>query len=246
MSEENQASEEILLYSRDTQTKAQVSLNTVTHQLSQYNRWKMQRKLFKVYDDKILSVVDMSLTSTKKYWVQLCHFDPEPVNVRSINFRIGLAALVLSLIAYLTVSAGTSFELATLNQHYKSIAALLITLSVICLVFMIYTSKNLTVFFTYHARYPIAMFLKNYPSKSEYNTFVSTLSELVKRARETSIHEKSQDLANELSELRRLKNASIVTENEYDEAKRKIFSHHGSGPDSEPQSTRLNNIVDSR
>ena len=236
MNEENQADEEILLYSRDTQATAQVSLNTVTHKLSQYNKWKMQRKLFKVYDDKILSVVDMNLMSTKKYWVQLCHLDPQPENIRSINYRLGLGALVLCLIAYLTVYAGTTLEWPPLQHYYKSLASLLVSLAVIGLVYMIYTSKNIIVYSTLHARYPMAVLLKNYPTKTEFNRFITSLSEAVKQARAASIHEKSQDLANELSELRRLKNADVVSEQEYDTAKRKILSHHSAPGMNEPQS----------
>lgn len=244
MSQNQQAEEKILLYSRDPNTPTQASLTNVTQQLSQYNKWKMQRKIFKVYDDKYLSVVDLSLMTSKKYWFQLCHLDPEPENIRSMDYRFIIATLVLGIIAYLTLYAGASFKLGFINQYYKPLAALLITSSVISLVFAIYISKNVTIFYSYNARFPMAVLLKNYPSKAEYRSFLAALSALVRQARDTSIHEKSQDLANELSELRRLKNDGFVTQKEYDEAKRNIFSHHGSLPVSEPQSSRLENMTD--
>jgi hypothetical protein len=228
MNQEANESEQILLYSTDEESSApsKETFANITLRLSQYNKWKMQRKIFKVHDNKILSVVDLSLTASKKYWFQLCHLDPQPERLRALDYRLGIVSIILGLNAYLLTYLNNHFNLNNWILSYTSIMTLLITAALIVFAFMLYKSKNLVVYHSYYGQHPIALLLNNNPSKSDFDQFITKLSTLITQARKAKIIEKSQALASELSEMRRLKDESVISNDEYDEIKQHILSHH--------------------
>lgn len=228
MNQNEPQNEEILLYSADADSGSPDtdSLNNITGQLSQYHKWKMQSKFIRIHDGKLLSIVEHFLTSSKKYQVRLVHLDPTPVRIRTINYRLGLLSLLVGALACLPLNDAVNSLMTQWTTHTLSISVVLITISLLAFSLMLYRSKNTLVFVSHYGRHPMVTLLHNNPSKDAFRMFSDHLAGQIRQSRQDSLLNKSQQLAAELGELRRLRDESALSEAEYEVAKTNIFSHH--------------------
>jgi hypothetical protein len=67
----------------------------------------------------------------------------------------------------------------------------------------------------------------NNPDKKSFHVFVSKIVVQINKSKTAQGMNQSQLLTSELKELRRLKDESIVKEESYQRAKRRIFKHEG-------------------
>lgn len=225
---EQDISEEILLVSDDDNAGQPdpAQFRHITGQLLQDSKWKMQRKLFRIHADKYISVKEQSLTAAKKFWIPLAHLDATPEHIKFINWRLGLGAFITLQLAILVLYLKFSVNLGSWSAYTTAPVTLLLTASLVLLALTIYTSTNHFVFRSRYGRHPIAVVLNNLPSKQECQQFIQTLSERIEQAGESGRHDKSRQLAAELSELRRLRDTAAISNEEYAQAKHNIFSHH--------------------
>jgi hypothetical protein len=225
---EQSVSEEILLYSNDEARQPdEAEFKHVTGHLLQDSKWKMQRKLFRIYDDKYLSIKEHTLTSAKKYWFPLAHLDPEPEHCKSLNWRLGLGAFITALVAFLVIDLRITTDLGQWATFATASITLLLIATLAQLAWMIFTSTNHFVFRSCYGRYTIATVLNNLPSKPECQQFIEMLIERIEQnTRRSGFHDKRQKLAAELSELRRLRDSAAIHDEEYEQAKDNILSQH--------------------
>ena len=221
--------EEILLYTPEsaTNTLDEATLNNITAQITQTSKWKHSRKDFCIYDNKILGVNDYKSNSTKKYWINLIHLDPNPSRERSIPWKSHLAALLLLTMGVLLITHKEFNILTNISFNYQASAAvLLITLAMILSLIATYRSTNELRFFTAHGQVPVfSMFYKK-PNKKVYQSFLNNIIKAIKTAKSKEFYNRSEQLAVELGEHRRLNKEGILSAELYAEAKNNIMQCH--------------------
>ena len=223
-----QPTEEILLESEDDVSlgPSEESFARVTAQLLQVQKWKRVGLGTRILDNRFLFVKQYHNRKTATYWVDLLFMDPQPQRDRFVDWRWGLWALGLLALAGGLLALEYYFQLSAKFGYFNSIAVLLATLAVLCVLSMIYTSRNAVLFHTHHGRVPILALAYNNPSKEAFQTYIETLKLCIEQVQAQHAHKSANRLASELAEHRRLKDEKAISESAYEAAKNRILSQH--------------------
>ncbi len=224
-----EADEEILLYTPETvvTTVDEATLNNITAQISQTNKWKHSRKVFCLYDNKIVGINDFNGKSTKKFWINLIHLDPNPSREKYTSWKSHLTALLLLAIGVLLITHKNFNILAEISFAYQaSMAVIFVTLAVILSLIATYRSTNELTFFTVHGQVPVFKMFYKMPNKKAYQSFLEHMIQAIKTAKTNDFYNQSEQLAVELGEHRRLKNEGILSPELYNKAKNNIMQCH--------------------
>jgi hypothetical protein len=227
MSGEHQA-EEILLESNENLVRepSEESFARVTAQLVQIQKWKRQSVGTQILDNKYLFVKKYRRGRSTSYWVNLLFANPVPQRIQRIDWRWGLAALILFANSAGLIAVEHYWRLSAKFIYFNSITIIMATLALISFLAMIYTSKNVLLFTTLNGHMPILSLAINNPSKTAFRSYVKTLSQSIERIQQQNAHRMKNQLANELAEHRRLKDNNVVSQQEYEQAKNRILSQH--------------------
>ena len=223
----NTNTEQILLYSPGEATNPDSnSLRNITLELAQISKWKGGQKLFRVYEDKFLSVIDNSGRKPKTYWVNLVHLDTHPRVHRHINWRWTLASVILLFSAGMLTAGLLYTEWLKSVPYIAVLISLLYTSSVLCILLMTYKAKNNFIFYAAHGKVPLVEFFNNSPNRSQFGEFIISLIQRINKAKTKCYYNDVQLLASELGEHRRLRDEGVFPDEVYQKAKGHIFSQH--------------------
>lgn len=219
--------EEITLSSSEfDQFKEEAGPTSVTSEIQQNIRIKEQLKLFRIFDKKYLNVNQKTADATTSFFVKLSVLDSTPVRKRMIKYFPLLLGLVLISLA------GFIFYLKQLglpilhNPYVYTVIVAFAAIGSILIVYVIKESRNVLIFYSQHGRIPIAELFYRIPDKATFNHFVSELMDCINTERSKSHYTKTQTLAAELSEHRRLRDEGALTNKEYETAKNNIMAFH--------------------
>jgi len=223
-----QPAEEILLESNEDwlSEPSEETYNKVTAHLVQIQKWKRQSVGTQILDNRFLFVKKYQNGRNISYWVNLLLTNPVPQRVRQINWRWGLAALVLMANSAGLIAAEYYLDISGKFLYFNSIIVIMATLALISLLTMVYKSKNVLAFNTLHGNLPILSLAINNPSKEAFQSYVKTLRHTIELLQQQNAHRMKNQLANELAEHRRLKDQNVISEREYEKAKNRILSQH--------------------
>ena len=223
-----QRAEEIQLTSGDLSDDEPTPdiFNKVTAQLVQIQRWKSSGIRAQLLDNKFLYVRRHRNGREIKYWINLLFANPVSKREIHLGWRWGMVALSSSAMAAVLHMAENRFpSIAELN-YLDSVIIGLGTLAAVGFLMMIYRSSFALVFRTLNGHVPILSLSLYQPSRKEYRSFVKAVSDCITRIQQKYVQGKDTQLANELAEHRRLKDAKAVSAREYEAAKRRILSRH--------------------
>ncbi|MCP4186354.1 MAG: hypothetical protein GY763_02000 [Gammaproteobacteria bacterium] len=163
-----------------------------------------------------------------KYRVDIAYLNPRPYRQHNIAWKwlylsvcLAVATSVMGIIGWFTDLLGTSSP--GVNYTMAVIAAASATL--ICLLLFAQNSYDKVLFKTQFGGIQLIELLNRYPNKDEFRQFVGKFILQIKKARAKKQFTTTQFLARELKELRRLRDESVITENQYQTAKKLIFKH---------------------
>lgn len=169
------------------------------------------------------------------YRVNLAWLDPKPEVVQKVAWRWVSSALATAIWAALLYYVAYFSQLHI--PHIDSAAILMSTLTVISLCLFFYSNEHKLVFNSYLSNVPLIELDVNKPDKAAFDAFVRDIrSGIYAGWQDKDIQ---QMLVGEMRELRRLRDAGILTEDIYVEARTAIFNHR------EYQVITLNNHTDS-
>jgi hypothetical protein len=223
-----QHAEEILLESNEdlVSEPTEDTFDRVTAHLVQVQKWKRHNLGTQILDNKFLFVKQYLNGRIHQYWANLLFANPVPEREHYIDWRWGVAALVLFVNAAGLFVADSHFQLAGKFVYFNSITILLATLALISVLIMIYKSRNRLVFKTLNGHVPILSLAVNNPSKEAFHAYVKTLSQCIERIQQQNAQRMNNQLANELAEHRRLNEQNVISQREYENAKNRILSRH--------------------
>lgn len=201
-------------------------LNTITLELLQTDRNKKRQQLFRVYDNKILSVTIKTRKKTSSTLINLIMLDDTPKRKRGLNtgyFFISAGLFVSAYLVYYLKTHGVSF-LASTSAY--GLVGLLALSAVLVLGMVLYNMRNSLVFKTRHGRIGLVELFHNNPDKAQYQQFVTQLMERISAIHSRYPVPESRLLPAELGEHRRFRDEGFMTTNQYNIAKSNIFGKH--------------------
>lgn len=222
-----QHAEEILLESEEVPTDKpnEESFSKVTAQLIQIQKWKRRGVATQILENKFLFAKTFRNRSSKTYWINLLFVDPAPKRDKHLDWRWGIGALIFLANAAAFITVEHYFHVSAKFIYFHSFTALAATLTLLCILMMVYTAKNTLLFTTLNGHIPILHLEYNKPSKDQFQNYVNALSQCIEQAQQHS-RRKNNGLADELAEHRRLKEEKAISEQDYEQAKNNILSRH--------------------
>ncbi len=186
-----------------------------------------EERSFEIYNRKFLRVNVQHLRHGTKYDLRLGMMEPWPIRHRRISWR-SLGVLILALIAGAATTAWFYFNLETVGYSWAvPIIAGLLLLNLGALLVFFLRSPNITEFRSRYGGCVLISLFYNKPDSETFAEFVESLKNRILVASQELAANKSQMLALELKELRRLTSEGIVSDTDYSRAKDRIFKLHG-------------------
>lgn len=223
-----QQAEAVLLESGDVSIDepSQDTFNKVTAELVQVQKWKHSGLRTQILDGKFLRVRKFQYGREIEYWINLLFLQPVSRRQICIDWRWGAATWWLSGVAAGLYTLEHYLHLSSKVSYFESAIIALVTLAVLSLLMTVYKSSFAQVFQTASGHVPILSMAINKPSKGEFRTYVRSLSDCIADVQRQYEQGTKNLLANELAEHRRLKDVKVISQHQYDAAKKQILSRH--------------------
>ncbi len=157
-----------------------------------------------------------------KFRINLAYLDPRPFRIRRIVWKWLYASLALwALDAGLLLTDWFNPGFAI----FFGIVTITTVTALITLLTFFYLSHDTVYFRSNFGKIRLLELSNNNPDKKSFHVFVNKIVVQINKSKTAKNMNQSQFLTSELKELRRLKDESIVTEESYQRAKRRIFKH---------------------
>jgi hypothetical protein len=162
---------------------------------------------------------------SRDYWINLAFLDPRPARRWSANLSAasgisGVAALIAIALPHrpFAVSASPTVSLA---------ASLALMASLIFLGVALTRYFREFVFLSLHGRAPVFQIVSNRPDRRQVTAFLDHVRAAARNARAGRWHPLGNYLRDEMKEHRRLQNAGVLNEEQFQAARSLILRAHG-------------------
>jgi hypothetical protein len=163
-----------------------------------------------------------------KFRIDLAYLDPRPFRIRHIVWKWLYASLALwALDAGFLFTDWFNLNLNPGSAIFLGIVIVTTVTALITLLTFFYLSHDTVYFRSNFGKIRLLELSNNNPDKKSFRVFVNKTVVQINKSKTARGMNQSQFLTSELKELRRLKDESIVTEESYQRAKRRIFKHDG-------------------
>lgn len=225
------SSEEITLYSAVSTHDEPDETNTpdpqaATLKFTQLDKARSLGKKFILYDNKQLSVADYQLKSKRQYWVDLSFLQ----NKAQLKWHVAWAWFWLwlgfSLLSGIAAAIAMHPMFGVSMGHAAAAALVLACVGVLSLFALYRKSRRVLRFFTLHGKLPVLELLYNNPERKVFTQFVEALVNRIQQAHSKQYLSKDESLAAELAQHRQLMQHQIISGEQYEEAKTRLFSMH--------------------
>ncbi len=184
---------------------------------------------FEIYNRKYLRVSCRGLRSKRRYDLHLAMLEPWPIRHRRISWRWLGIVLILA-----AASGGAGWYIYASGRQvdlslWVPVLAGLVFFTLGALVMFVVHSPNVTEFRSRYGGCVLVSLFYGKPARRQFQEFVEELKNRILAASQELAVDKSQMLAIELKELRRLAGEGAITDADYARAKERIFRLHGSG-----------------
>jgi hypothetical protein len=159
-----------------------------------------------------------------KFRINLAYLDPRPFRIRHIVWKWLYISLALWVLDAALLFSGL-FD--TGSVIFLGIVIITTVTALITLLTFFYLSHDTVYFRSNFGKIRLLELANNNPDKKSFHVFVNKIVVQINKSKTAQGMNQSQFLTSELKELRRLKDESIVTEESYQRAKRRIFKHEG-------------------
>ncbi len=224
--------EEIDLTSPDDLTQftdeEHVVLDSIDFELEQINKVRgIYRKITVFNGNHCYQSMQDKHQRKYKYRVDIAYLNPQPYRVHNIAWKwlylaagLGFITVTVGIIGWLTdwlgPAPGIYYTIAVVAGASATLIALLL---------FAHLSYDKVIFKTRFSGIRLIELVNKSPSKDEFRKFIGKFIVQIKRAKAKKAFTTSRYLAMELKELRRLRDETVVTEKQYQDAKKLIFRH---------------------
>jgi hypothetical protein len=157
-----------------------------------------------------------------KFRTDIAYLDPRPFRQKFIAWKwlyAGLALIGLDL----AIVFGGWLDTSSINFMGLFIGVTMVALMTLLAFF--YNSYDKVFYRTRYGRVKIIELMNNNPDKEAFRAFITKFNLQIKKSKTAKNFTQNKFLARELQELRRLKDETMIAEEDYESAKRRIFKH---------------------
>ncbi len=157
-----------------------------------------------------------------KYRLNLAYLDPRPFRTRHIAWRWLYASLAVWGVDAALIFSGflDSASVTVLGTFICSTVVALMTL-----IAFFYFTHDTVYFRSQFGKIRLMDLINNRPDNDSFRAFTNKLVMQINKSKAASNKDNGQLLAAELQQLRRLKDETVIDEDAYESAKRRIFKH---------------------
>lgn len=198
----------------------------INHKYMQKNSVKGILRGFLLFDDIYLyySLKKSRAKQALKHRIDLTYLDPKPRRAFYLAWRWLLWGVVAITAAVLSIYIGEFSGLSVAHPLMLPVGILLGTFGFVFILLSYYKSYNNVVYRSYAGRVPL-MVLSHKPGKKDYKEFIKVIEEGIHKAQRRNGITLKDRLVGEMKDIRRFRDAGIISEKDYHEAQGKIFRH---------------------
>lgn len=201
-----------------------VIVKEVNEEFTQRSNLKGLTYVFTIFNDiQCYQFAQSKHGGKKKFRVNLTYLDPKPIRRFKLAENWLISAAIFSIISLMLI-----YLVKTSKGPFDS--SLLITLSILSVtvtlssfLIALFKSEDRMIFYSQYGRAPILEMMNKNPDKKAFSKFMHSLSQHIISAQTAAGLDKTTRLVQELKEVRRLKDESVITEGKYERAKKLIF-----------------------
>ena len=157
-----------------------------------------------------------------RYRIDIAYLDPRPFRERTIAWKWLYASLALFGLDAALVMTGW-LDSPTINSMGLFVGVLVIA-AMSMLAFFHYSTDKVY-FRTQHGGVSVIELLNKNPDVEQFRNFINKFIMQIKKSKTAKQYNQNKFLTRELQELRRLKDETMIPEEDYEKAKRLIFRH---------------------
>jgi hypothetical protein len=212
--------EDITLFTDEEQVK----VNRVNEEFTQHSKLKGLAYHFTIFNhNHCYQHITRKHGGKQKFRVNLCYLDPKPIHRFKIAESWLIGSAILAIISLMLIYLNW-FRASELDPSLGfTLTVLSTTLCLISFLFALLKSEDRMVFYSQYGRTPILELLNRNPDRKSFTQFLQSLSSHIVSAQAHAGLDKTQLLVQELKELRRLKDETVIHEAHYENAKKRIF-----------------------
>ena len=200
-----------------------VEVEHVNFEFEQDNKLHGIYRHFSVFNDAhCYQTIHHKHRGKRKFRMDLAFIDTRPFRVRKIAWKWlywSLGLIALDVLLYFS---------GLLNRSPILFASVVIGLgagAAMLLLLFFYKSSDIVYFRSQYGKVRLMELGYNKPDKKRFGEFIRNFGKQIKQAKANRNLDASQFLAQELKEIRRLKDEKIVPDASYEKAKVRIFKH---------------------
>jgi hypothetical protein len=196
-------------------------------ELFQVSHFRSHSTHLTIFDGRFLSVhTKKPLHKSERYWLDLAYLDPTPHLLALVDNRSLYVAVALSAVTLILLLASAVAPHPWYTQAWASVMILMLASSIIAFFVFFQRSRNLVRFHSRSGDVVLLEMFSHMPSRGEFREFMRALIQHIQAAHKAEGAKPHQRLGAELCEHRRLKDAGVLTQDAYDQAREKILRRY--------------------
>ena len=201
-----------------------LKLDKLICRYNQNNSIKGITRKFALYDKThLIQQKDSHFNKIPEHRIDLTFLDPEPTKHLFVSWKILLTGVVLLIVSTVLFLFKDQLGSVLGGQFVLLTVVSLITPGLIFVLLSYYRSYSTLVFHSESGKVPLLVITRK-PRDKNYKKFVEIIGKCINYSRNRNGINLQDRLRGEMKDLRRLKLLGIISENEYDEAQKKILA----------------------
>jgi hypothetical protein len=196
----------------------------INFEFVQNSKMKGELREFTVFNDiHCYQKVTRKHRGKKKFRVNLAYMDPMPQRQYILADSWLFVAAISAVVSFLLIYVGWFSEMQVNSNIMFILTSLSITFCLLAVLVALLKTQDRLIMHSRFGRAPILEFINNNPDHESFQQFSDMLSRQILLASQRNPASPKEILAQELKELRRLTNESVIPALHYERAKKQIF-----------------------
>ncbi|MEM7562811.1 MAG: hypothetical protein AAF353_07140 [Pseudomonadota bacterium] len=227
MPEANSDTAEIDLHGIDDTTQfsdhENVPVEHINFEFEQNSKLRgIQRQLTVFNDTHCYQTVKTKRKRKIKYRIDIAYLDPRPFRQKIIAWKWLFASLALLGLDITIIATG---QLTTSSVNLLGLFVGTTVVALMLLLGFFYYTYDKVYFRTQYGKVRVLEMMNNNPDKASFRSFIAKFNMQIKKSKTAKNLNQNKFLTQELQQLRRLKDETMIPESDYEKAKRRIFKH---------------------
>jgi hypothetical protein len=216
--------EEITLFTDDEN----IAINEVNFEFEQSNKMRgFYNKLTVFNGAHCYQLIRNKHQPKIKFRINISYLNSRPIRQHKVAWKWFFFAIPFLLVSLTMAYAGLFSTTFSPSSNFLNVLIGMSLFSVICILLAIHRSYDKWAFRSEYGHVNLIELLNNHPDAASFNMFMEQLTPQIRIAKQAKNRPLSECLAGELRELRRLKDETVISRNQYESAKQLIFKHEG-------------------